>query len=163
MASLASPSWLLLDEGVALGHGVARVHLHRLVLRPVSSPFHPDRVSARLHAVAEDRCDADLHAVYEDRAEGVGREREIALRFRGGGRRRLLALPLTARRRGHAHRLDGRRYQPARRRLALAGLRLDRKSTRLNSSHSQISYAVFCLKKKNIHTLISPRRTVEAD
>src|SRR2546430_10107613 len=30
------------------------------------------------------------------------------------------------------------------------GDRRDRKSTRLNSSHSQISYAVFCLKKKNI-------------
>src|SRR2546427_7072100 len=29
----------------------------------------------------------------------------------------------------------------------------DRKSTRLNSSHSQISYAVFCLKKKNITLL----------
>src|SRR5688572_32731620 len=29
-----------------------------------------------------------------------------------------------------------------------APLSLDRKSTRLNSSHSQISYAVFCLKKK---------------
>src|SRR2546430_7833805 len=28
----------------------------------------------------------------------------------------------------------------------------DRKSTRLNSSHSQISYAVFCLKKKKRHT-----------
>src|SRR5205085_9861034 len=28
--------------------------------------------------------------------------------------------------------------------------RRDRKSTRLNSSHSQISYAVFCLKKKKI-------------
>src|SRR2546430_11783762 len=28
-------------------------------------------------------------------------------------------------------------------------LGLDRKSTRLNSSHSQISYAVFCLKKKH--------------
>src|SRR2546428_9436427 len=27
--------------------------------------------------------------------------------------------------------------------------RVDRKSTRLNSSHDQISYAVFCLKKKN--------------
>src|SRR2546430_12158176 len=27
-------------------------------------------------------------------------------------------------------------------------IQLDRKSTRLNSSHSQISYAVFCLKKK---------------
>src|SRR2546430_13709357 len=40
--------------------------------------------------------------------------------------------------------------------IGLAGVRddpmlysyLDRKSTRLNSSHSQISYAVFCLKKK---------------
>src|SRR5688572_32479487 len=28
---------------------------------------------------------------------------------------------------------------------------VDRKSTRLNSSHSQISYAVFCLKKKKKH------------
>src|SRR3972149_8458481 len=28
----------------------------------------------------------------------------------------------------------------------------DRKSTRLNSSHSQISYAVFCLKKKRYYT-----------
>src|SRR6202789_2864840 len=28
---------------------------------------------------------------------------------------------------------------------------LDRKSTRLNSSHYNISYAVFCLKKKNAH------------
>src|SRR2546430_9445453 len=34
--------------------------------------------------------------------------------------------------------LQNRRYLP------------DRKSTRLNSSHSQISYAVFCLKKKTI-------------
>src|SRR2546430_10802142 len=32
---------------------------------------------------------------------------------------------------------------------------LDRKSTRLNSSHSQISYAVFCLKKKQQWTLVS--------
>src|SRR5258707_8169092 len=29
------------------------------------------------------------------------------------------------------------------------GFRADRKSTRLNSSHANISYAVFCLKKKN--------------
>src|SRR3712207_7955383 len=32
---------------------------------------------------------------------------------------------------------------------ALQGLCRDRKSTRLNSSHANISYAVFCLKKKN--------------
>src|SRR2546429_5624583 len=33
---------------------------------------------------------------------------------------------------------------------------LDRKSTRLNSSHGYISYAVFCLKKKNIQKHASP-------
>src|SRR2546427_6322398 len=39
-----------------------------------------------------------------------------------------------------------------------AGRHTDRKSTRLNSSHSQISYAVFCLKKKKktTHTQIYP-------
>src|SRR2546430_8703512 len=38
--------------------------------------------------------------------------------------------------------------------------RLDRKSTRLNSSHSQISYAVFCLKKKKNKTKYThPRDT----
>src|SRR6516165_1150454 len=33
----------------------------------------------------------------------------------------------------------------------------DRKSTRLNSSHSQISYAVFCLKKKNTDAAVVDR------
>src|SRR2546430_9936335 len=33
----------------------------------------------------------------------------------------------------------------------------DRKSTRLNSSHSQISYAVFCLKKKKDNIIVSHR------
>src|SRR2546422_1940401 len=42
----------------------------------------------------------------------------------------------VARRRQFRHRQDRRH------------LRLDRKSTRLNSSHGYISYAVFCLKKK---------------
>src|SRR2546430_4331913 len=37
------------------------------------------------------------------------------------------------------------------------GSTLDRKSTRLNSSHSQISYAVFCLKKKNTLDLLTTR------
>src|SRR3712207_6989581 len=34
--------------------------------------------------------------------------------------------------------------------------RTDRKSTRLNSSHANISYAVFCLKKKNLPSPPSP-------
>src|SRR2546430_12782257 len=38
-------------------------------------------------------------------------------------------------------------------RSRIVGRHLDRKSTRLNSSHSQISYAVFCLNKKKSHTI----------
>src|SRR3712207_7578970 len=40
----------------------------------------------------------------------------------------------------------------------LHGLR-DRKSTRLNSSHANISYAVFCLKKKKKYTYIASNKT----
>src|SRR2546430_8337920 len=42
--------------------------------------------------------------------------------------------------------MAGRRSSPV---PSPGSLRRDRKSTRLNSSHSQISYAVFCLKKNN--------------
>src|SRR2546428_9992452 len=44
---------------------------------------------------------------------------------------------------------DGRTYFPKSNGILA---RTDRKSTRLNSSHDQISYAVFCLKKKNNQT-----------
>src|SRR3712207_7365617 len=47
--------------------------------------------------------------------------------------------PLGDHRRAHRGELVQQRPDP----------RLDRKSTRLNSSHANISYAVFCLKKKN--------------
>src|SRR2546427_3093131 len=52
------------------------------------------------------------------------------------------ALPISANRLRRGHRL------PQYRAPGPAGRGGDRKSTRLNSSHSQISYAVFCLKKK---------------
>src|SRR3712207_6956766 len=39
-----------------------------------------------------------------------------------------------------------------------AGLLVDRKSTRLNSSHANISYAVFCLKKKSSYAILSFRK-----
>src|SRR5438034_11583679 len=42
--------------------------------------------------------------------------------------------------------------QPAVVLLGHFGIEADRKSTRLNSSHTVISYAVFCLKKKKAHT-----------
>src|SRR2546427_8007314 len=53
-----------------------------------------------------------------------------------------------AQRRGRDERLQGAGGPVAVARLLRQQLRRDRKSTRLNSSHSQISYAVFCLKKK---------------
>src|SRR2546426_7049334 len=40
------------------------------------------------------------------------------------------------------------------------GLHADRKSTRLNSSHLVISYAVFCLKKKPPHITSIPLRVI---
>src|SRR5207302_6866287 len=47
--------------------------------------------------------------------------------------------------------------------LAIVGIvgniALDRKSTRLNSSHVKISYAVFCLKKKNIYSKVISKTT----
>src|SRR3990167_10598050 len=51
-------------------------------------------------------------------------------------------------------------YPAAKRNYAMVRARgdvLDRKSTRLNSSHSQISYAVFCLKKKREPASLAPR------
>src|SRR2546430_12439430 len=59
---------------------------------------------------------------------------------------------------GRAAGHDGgrRRRRPLRAGPPAAALSVDRKSTRLNSSHSQISYAVFCLKKKKEHAV--PRR-----
>src|SRR3712207_7531654 len=58
------------------------------------------------------------------------------------------------RRRGGAHDRPGGDGEDAR---AQARGRADRKSTRLNSSHANISYAVFCLKKKTKHH-ITPHR-----
>src|SRR5438876_4424933 len=49
---------------------------------------------------------------------------------------------------------DQRHLSPLAIRLAAAGGVEDRKSTRLNSSHPSISYAVFCLKKKKSKTHI---------
>src|SRR2546422_1145085 len=55
-------------------------------------------------------------------------------------------------RRSHADRLPD---QPGRERCHDEVQEEDRKSTRLNSSHGYISYAVFCLKKKKKKTIIT--------
>src|SRR3712207_8035543 len=68
--------------------------------------------------------------------------RSRVARRRGGGRARS-GLAGMARRRGHLH----RPHQ-------------DRKSTRLNSSHANISYAVFCLKKKKKQNYRANKRNI---
>src|SRR5438034_4947376 len=68
----------------------------------------------------------------------VGHEHDIARR---GDRLRHIGKPLLGAERGDDLRL-GIEFH------AEAPLVIDRKSTRLNSSHTVISYAVFCLKKK---------------
>src|SRR5207302_4291909 len=75
------------------------------------------------------------------------------------------ALPISLghRRRGRAARLARGRAGPARPRGPRAPA--DRKSTRLNSSHVKISYAVFCLKKKkrNKETLSAAHNRYHTD
>src|SRR5256885_11891370 len=55
---------------------------------------------------------------------------------------------------------DGRQTQQASVIWNLNRQMADRKSTRLNSSHLVISYAVFCLKKKNAGSPYSPECTI---
>src|SRR5438132_7634074 len=60
-----------------------------------------------------------------------------------------------------AHHLDGRSSSAAKKaeacfRIVFARRSSDRKSTRLNSSHTVISYAVFCLKKKKPRRCLHP-------
>src|SRR5438270_6466629 len=101
-----------------------------MVPRPPRSPLFPTRRSSDLEAVA----DEFLAGADEDRAGIADR---LGSAGEGGGRR-----------------LHGRvgdellRQDNATRPVAVQAATSDRKSTRLNSSHSQISYAVFCLKKK---------------
>src|SRR2546430_9994334 len=75
------------------------------------------------------------------------------------------ALPISGGRRGRRRGLAdqgtrGRLRQAARHSARVHRLprAADRKSTRLNSSHSQISYAVFCLKKTRQSLSTSPNR-----
>src|SRR3712207_8744488 len=94
-----------------------------MIRRPPRSTLFPYTTLFR----SEPRAAARLH--------GLGRALGLASGRRPGNRRA-------------AERVD--RAAGRRRRAGLAVER-DRKSTRLNSSHANISYAVFCLKKKNIN------------
>src|SRR3712207_7309247 len=79
--------------------------------------------------------------------------------FRSRGRARRAFQILRAGRRGRGGRGDARRAAHGALFKSLLTGRArarpqDRKSTRLNSSHANISYAVFCLKKKKTSTIV---------
>src|SRR5690606_40332614 len=100
----------------------------RLPPRPTPFPYTTLFRSARQEAQA--RLDA-LRRLQQSRARGVLAERD-----------ELGAHEIGQRRLRQQLRLCGRCLRLRRRRVCI-----DRKSTRLNSSHVKISYAVFCLKK----------------
>src|SRR5437868_11972168 len=77
---------------------------------------------------------------------GEAVEGEFAIAFEPLRRRAAVDFPVGLVARVRAHGID---------QAAAAGdLLKDRKSTRLNSSHVSISYAVFCLKKKNKDSIV---------
>src|SRR3712207_8752650 len=93
----------------------------------------------------------------------AGSPRSWAFRSRRRGRRRF-RFASTAVRATTAIRSSALKGPPA---VRLPLRVRDRKSTRLNSSHANISYAVFCSKKKNVparlHVLFSVPLTVHSD
>src|SRR3712207_8499728 len=102
-----------------------------MIRRPPRSTLFPYTTLFRSAARIADRPApvlTDLAAVYLVRAERTGARRDLLVAADVAQQ----ALRLEP---GH----PGARYN-------------DRKSTRLNSSHANISYAVFCLKKKNMGT-----------
>src|SRR2546426_11168718 len=123
------------------GRQVLRVHLepgHRRELRPEIL----DDLVGRRPLVARLEPHEDATGVRHD-VDGRGADRrhdlvDVGLLQHDRGRRPLLLL----------HRVERDVLGRLREREDLAGVSLDRKSTRLNSSHLVISYAVFCLKKK---------------
>src|SRR5204862_7777447 len=101
-----------------------------------SSPCrHHSRYNLHLHSFPTRRS-SDLHRCSTRRPLKLYRYRPLRpARRRGPIVKRLLPFPLLA------TAIFGMW-------VLLTGFSLDRKSTRLNSSHVEISYAVFCLKKK---------------
>src|SRR5204862_7637539 len=92
----------------------------------------------------------DLHSFPTRRSSDLGevvRDVAIAALYAKGGRERLHD-PLDRDVLGQHLQVLGRRRRAPDTILNLQVLSQDRKSTRLNSSHVEISYAVFCLKKK---------------
>src|SRR3712207_7606278 len=97
-----------------------------MIRRPPRSTLFPSTTLFRSLGAGQ-RAEQPLH-VCVPRPARAGRQVELEVGVAGGG--------------------VGDRVERRPRQWRAAEVRVDRKSTRLNSSHANISYAVFCLKKK---------------
>src|SRR5438270_8414796 len=118
----------------------------KLVNPPVALMFHEGArriAGAGVHVPA--LCDGDPHRVALEAYPGLLARKQLGIRdsYKSD----------TASRQNGLRKAARRRIVEALRAGYPLGIR-DRKSTRLNSSHSQISYAVFCLKKKITYNVI---------
>src|SRR2546427_1468670 len=123
-----------------------------LVQCPDGAGFRDERIALRAAIAA--------HVPALQASDALRQRVRAALRVAGGTRsRRRIAAPVVWRSLALAASLAV--VAVGSWRLALQRAAGDRKSTRLNSSHSQISYAVFCLKKKT--TAVRPRCTIQRE
>src|SRR2546426_681728 len=131
---------------------------HALAHEPSRDEILRGAGPAALHAYAHDFVACLLRAVP---GPVIGHER-ITLVVGGKHRARVEREPERRRMRLHRQRrrLDARAIGTRELRVGLVG---DRKSTRLNSSHLVISYAVFCLKKKKNQNTSHDARTRTID
>src|SRR5438270_2578071 len=129
---------------IRLGNKASRAAARTAAEGVVAVHVAPD---AKTGAIVEVNCETDFVAKTADFREFAASLAELVTRRSPADLAALNALPLGGATVDEARKaLFGRvRENISIRRFA----RIDRKSTRLNSSHSQISYAVFCLKKKN--------------
>src|SRR6267143_824181 len=131
-----------LRRHISTRHGLSRdEYLKRWGLRsdhPLTAPSYSERRSTMAKAMGFG-CKRTAQATPKVSPPAASQACRRGLSWPGRDRRAAAQRPP-----GHAPAV-GRPAQDA----ARHGPRRDRKSTRLNSSHSSISYAVFCLKKKN--------------
>src|SRR2546430_8825866 len=129
--------------------GVNQVGYYSDILETVISSFSIFFFSSRRRHTRFD-CDWSSDVCSSDLPPSVSELRDGRIRSSGARRSRTVAGRCTHRGWG-----AGATRSRARRGDGDCNRGRDRKSTRLNSSHSQISYAVFCLKKKKkiYHTI----------
>src|SRR5688572_31693255 len=109
-----------------------------------------ERIMYDALAAVEDRSKQEALKMFKTAVDNVKPAVEVKSRRVGGSTYQVPVEVRPERRTSLAMRwmIGAARRRPERSMADKLAAELDRKSTRLNSSHSQISYAVFCLKKK---------------